>query len=259
MSTAVAACIGTCYVPASQYRDTHSFILNLRHGGSELDVQDFIARFGDLMALGLFLHNERRRLRNDQTWEMTRSLLLNSTSFLIEQGLDVNEIDDAGMTRLMNVILLFEYSAKYAESAPGTVFLLCLLKANVSFQEPKYGYQALHILLSRKWEAKSAPLVMEIAYILIHYGGADISAYTYTDMTPSSLAILGGWLKEWTIVLIRCGYNPEDVYLNDIERWQKSQKIGNGDSTAVDTDDILEPPVTTVTRRNAGSGDRLMD
>ena len=259
MSSAVAACIGTCYVPASQYIDTHSFILNLRHGASEFDDQDYIARFEDLIAFGVFLYYRRRGPRNDQTWETTRSLLLSSTSFLIEQGLDVNEADDAGMTTLMNLIVMFDLYAEHAESAPDTVFLLCLLKANVSFREPKFGYQALHLLLSRKWEAKSAPLVMEIAYILIHYGGADISAYTYTFLTPSILAAHWGWWEEWKIVLNRCGYNPDDVLLDELERTQKYEKIGNGQSTAVDTDHILEPLVTTVTRRNAGSGDRLID
>ena len=100
---------------------------------------------------------------------------------------------------------------------------------------------------------------MEIAYILIHYGGADISACTYDGLSPTSLAVTNGCWKEWIIVLKCCGYKPRDVWLNELKRLQKFLKIGNGDSTAVDSDELLEPLRNTVIRRNSVKGDRHID
>ena len=247
MAYAVAGCLKTDLHYGLQDTGQYSLIRSLRPSGSGFDDHDI------LYWLGAFIYAERSI---DEPWKDKK---LSSTSFLIEQGLDVNGIDEAGMTTLMSLILKVECEENYAEIFPRMVHLLCLLNADVSIRTPKYGLQALHLLLVKKWSAKFAPLLMEIAYILIHVGGADVSACTYNGLSVSYLALGRGWSQEWNHVLNRCGYNLDDVYMNDLKRERKYQKIGDGDSTAVDTDDILEPLGTTVIRRTNVTGDRLID
>ena len=253
MDIAVFTSLGTLIHPTLRHPDYSSFIRNLRHSGLEIDkngkIRDFLRR------LGRDHHHERGK---DETWETMHDSFFSSTRFLVEQGLDVNENDDARVTTLMRLILTIDDEGQSAEGIPETVFYMCLLNANVSIRDPKFGYQALHLLLLTEWSAESAPLVMEIAYILIHYGGADVYACDYDDLSASMLAIREGWWEEWETVLNRCGYNPYGVLLSDYERLQKSEKIGDGCSTTVDTDDILEP-IGTVTRRKTVNGDRHID
>ena len=252
---AVVGCFENSLLPASEHIDDTSFIRNLRHNGAEFKEYDKAIRL--LIYLNAYPIDEREYLQN---LEMTRNSLFSLTSYLVGQGWDVNEIDDSGMTMLMRYIDVISLDADFFESAPvGAVLFLCLLNADVSIRTRRYGSQALHILFSWEWSAKYAQDLTMIAYILIHYGGADIYACDYDGLTPTTQAVENGWWEEWATVLKRCGYNPDDVYQYDFERLQKSQKIGDGESTAVDTDDILEFLDTTVTRRKTAKGDRLID
>lgn len=257
MNIAVAACLFVCSYPRREHTgfDFYSFIRHLRNSGFELSGN--INTYRTLLVLSGTdpkLHPEQGEI-----WETMPSALFSSTRWLVEQGLDVNETDDAGMTPLMLSVKNFDCDAEFARMTPYTVFCLCLLKADASIRCPKSGFQALHFLLmTNKRSAKSAPTLMEIAYILIHFGGADVSAETFNGLSVSSIALFSGWWEELEMVLNRCGLDLWDVFMKEFQRSARYRGGSLGDSTAVDTDEISEP-CGTVTKRKAAHGDRLID
>ena len=144
------------------------------------------------------------------------------------------------------------------ETRSYTVFLLCLMKVDLSLRTPQ-GMQALHILFFKEWSAEFSPHFIDLAYILIHFGGADISAVDDYNMSPTALAFLHGWRDEWVIVLDRCGLDHHAVLQKEMDRLRKIIHLGSGESTSVDTEDLIFQASGDVTRRRAVVGDRLDD
>lgn len=148
----------------------------------------------------------------------------------------------------------FEQVMEFCSNA---VFLLCLMKADLSLRTPQ-GMQALHILFLNKWSAEFSPHFINLAYILIHFGGADIFAFD-DFRSATTLAFLHGWRDEWTIVLDRCGLDPLAVFEKELDRVSRIIHLGSGETTAVDTGDLIFQASGDVTRRKPVVGDRLDD
>ncbi|KAL8737156.1 MAG: hypothetical protein Q9181_001974 [Wetmoreana brouardii] len=188
--------------------------------------------------------------------------LLDWVSFLSNQGLDVNDTNEKGYTLLMRQIVEIVLPS---DRPPPTrsdvikVLVLCLLKADVSIREPTLGLQALHLLLLGKTTGLHTSLFSDLAYVLIRYGGADVSATTYDGQSLLEAAYHIGWLDEWITVLHRCGISIEEVFTKERQRPNRSWYLGNGDSTAVDTEDLLQDCSNIVTKRKPILGDRLVD
>lgn len=143
------------------------------------------------------------------------------------------------------------------ENNSNEVFLLCLFQADVSLRTD-HGLQALHTLVIRnKWSAEFSSHFIDLAYILIHFGGADVFAVMDDDNSPTTLAFRHGWWDEWEIVLERCGFDPNTVLRKEIDRLSKIIHLDRGESTAVDTEDLISHASEDVTRRKAIVGDRL--
>ena len=133
------------------------------------------------------------------------------------------------------------------------VFILCLLKADVSSREATTGMQALHFLFWKPWSAELSSHVIDLAYILIRFGGADIHAHDYENRSPTIWALESGWENEWKIVLDRCGFLPNEVLNKEIEFLRKILSLGNGESTAIDTEDLSIPKSVLPRRRVVGA------
>ena len=149
------------------------------------------------------------------------------------------------------------YTRKYMRRQANAIFILCMLKANVSIREPQTGKQALHILFSNHWSAEFSPYFMHIAYTLILYGGADVHAVDYYNFSSTAYAIQYGWWNEWLIVLDHCGIDPHEVCRKQIDSWDRSRFLGDGESTAVDSEDLSISNFDNLTRRRRVVGDRL--
>ena len=197
-------------------------------------------------------------------WEDPPKSLLDWTAFLCDQGIRFDgtrskmlEIHILSLHSLMSDSILDETAAR---DFTNTIFLMCLLKADVSLRDEATGRQALHVLTSVEWSAKFSPHFINIAYILIHFGGADVHAIDYHKLSPTVYACLRGWRNEWRIVLDRCGFDCKEVIRKDIDFVKKNQFLGNGESTAIDTKDLSTlTSDTATTRRRHVVGDRLGD
>lgn len=196
-------------------------------------------------------------------WKNLQQSLLDWTTFWCDLGLNMDVWDVTDTELLINLLItahrVFPHCKETIETLSNAVFLLCLLKADVSLRTV-HGLQALHILTSyNAWSAEFSPHFIELAYILIHFGGADIFAVDDDDNSPTTLAFRHDWEDEWMIVLDRCGLNPLAVLQKEMDRWNKIKHLGNGESTAVDTEDLILQAPTAATRRRAVVGDRLDD
>ena len=201
---------------------------------------------------------------DERWWEAPPAFILDWASFLCSLGFNVNRLDDRGYTLLIDQILSTRFklmgdSEYYREVSIGTVFMLCLLKADTSIREPEQGWQALHFVLNNEWSAELSSHVMDLAYILIRYGDADVSAFTYDGDSPSSLAYRNGWWDEWVTALERCGIDVNAVVEKHNQLWQEFQLLNGGKSTAIDTDDLVSTNLSGFIRRKAIVGDRLED
>lgn len=181
-------------------------------------------------------------------------------NFLCDQGLDANFLVEEENTLLTSAIL----TLTGADPAPihdvtTVVLVLCLLKTDVCFREPNSGMQALHLLLGSNRSDLTSSQFEDLAYILIRYGGADISATTYDGSDPFDFVEARGWQNEWESVLLRCKIDIKSLLSDRLQRRHRSCYVGVGDSTAVDTDDM--PPICseTVARRKPVVGDRLLE
>ena len=134
--------------------------------------------------------------------------------------------------------------------------LLTQLGLDASVRDPESGSQPLHFLLSVSRTAENPPMVIEIAYILIRFGGADVGATNFKGLTPMDIAYGRGWLDEFVSALKMCiHYGSEDLrkriglQLGLLEDW--------GESTALDWENVISEEPENITRRTAALGDRL--
>ena len=189
-------------------------------------------------------------------WEDPQKSLLDWAAFLCDQGLVLDSFSNEAVTILIHSILLLEYhSPETLRTYTNEIFLLCLLKADVSIRHPKTGMQALHILLFTKWSADLSPHIIDVAYILIHFGGADVHAVVNGKLSPTIFAYLNGWWDEWLIVLDRCGLDCDELIRKENDFWGRTQFLSDGESTAVDTEDLCFR--TSGIRRRPVVGDRF--
>ncbi|KAG6989773.1 amidase [Physcia stellaris] len=190
---------------------------------------------------------------------------LNWAQFLCDLGLDLNDMsvfqrEDTMFTPLMVNVLL-----SVSSRSPGNVmavFLFCILGVDVSMREPVHGAQALHMVFWIEHSVEASPIIKDLAYILIHYGGADPWATTFGGVSPTNIAYHFGWMEDWIIACERCGISKKTLLSKERQRRLESQYLDDGDSTAVDTDDLT--PITleafeTLKKRKPIIGDRLME
>ena len=187
--------------------------------------------------------------------------LLHWLSFLSDQDLDVNNIDDEGFTPLMNKIFAIAHpdpSTDLSQKATLVVLALCLLKADVSIRTPDSGMQALHMLFESSKNVLSTYVFMDLAYVLIRYGGADVHVTTTDGFSPLVYACSNGWQDEWYMVLRRCGFSWDEYITKERQCLGRFRyHHGNGDSTAIDTNDLSRNDSETVTKRKPFIGDSL--
>ena len=210
----------------------------------------------DLNDTLLFVVNSWRLFQEEEQpfLEDPSKPLLDWAAFLLDQGLMVDLLGMTCSTVWIPYLLLRGKDERDIRRCKNVVYLLCLLKADVSIREPKYGLQALHILFGNEWSAELSPHVTHLAYILVHFGGADVHAVGYKNRTPTIYAFITGWIKEWQIVLDHCGFDFHEVVIKDIEFREKSRFLGNGESTAIDTEDLSIPnSVSSSSRRRVVS------
>ena len=190
---------------------------------------------------------------------------LNWARVLCDLGLDVNDTslfprDPEMLTPLMGNVLLSVSSG--SQGSVMVVFLLCILGADVSIRHIDAGLQALHMALFANYSVEASPCVEDLIYILIHYGGADPWATTSQGDSPTVLAYRYGWMEEWIVACERCGISKETLLAKERQRRLESKYLGDGESTAIDTDD-LNPNILgageTLKRRRRVAGDRLME
>ena len=203
--------------------------------------------------------------------------LLNFAKYLCDLGLDMNDalVNDTfvcqyvcqyghgGLTSVMiNIIESEAMSSKESAEPVMTVFLLCILGADVSIRDPDYGCQALHIVFFTEYSIEASSRIVDLAFILMHYGGADPWATTYGGASPTTLAVSNGWAEEWIRACERYGISEYTLCSKELQRLKRSQYLGGGESTAFDTDELTPNSLKarkTVTRRRAIAGDRLME
>ena len=136
---------------------------------------------------------------------------------------------------------------------------LCLL-SDVSIREPAHGLQALHLLFLGVGEkCLDTQMFIILALNLIDRGGADVSARTYDGDSPMDLALENGCLREWLEVLVRSRISIDEVIAKDLQHRHRFRYLGNGDSTAINTDDLAPIHSEALTRRRPVIGDRLVE
>lgn len=195
-------------------------------------------------------------------WQNPPVSLLRWAESLRDQGLDTEQTTDDGHTILMFVMshLADPCDKQRTLVLTNAVFMLCLFGADASFREPRYGVPALHLLFSlRKWSAESSRDVVDLAAILILYGGADVFAVTSEGCSPTMIAAKMGWGKEWIHALEICGFDYEEVFMEELKRLKNIKRFGHGDSSAVDTEELIPHNDGTVTKRRNLVGDRLIE
>ena len=184
--------------------------------------------------------------------------LLDWVAFLRDQGLVVDNVDKEGFPVCLPHLFLKNDDQRELRSYTNTVLILCLLNADVSIREATTGMQALHVLFAvNYWSAELSSYVIYLAYTLVHFGGADIHAVDYDNNSPTMYAFWSGWEKEWEIVLDRCGFDLDEVVDKEIERLHKTCFLGNGESTAIDTEDLSIPNAAFPSRRKGFVDARL--
>ncbi|KAL9003321.1 MAG: hypothetical protein Q9188_003797 [Gyalolechia gomerana] len=136
--------------------------------------------------------------RRSRIWQDPSDSLIRWAECLRDQDPNINQFDDKKWTLLVTKITqLFEinsYDKQRMWELIYTVFILCLLGADVSVREPICEWQALHILfVIRRWSAEFYEDVIALAIILIRFGGADrherfgsgeSTAVDFEDWTP---------------------------------------------------------------------------
>lgn len=176
--------------------------------------------------------------------------LLDWAAFLRDQGLVVGNVGKEGLPVCFPHLSLRSHDERDMRWHTKAVLMLCFLKADVSIREAETGMQALHFLFAANlWSAELSSYVMNLAYILVHFGGADVHAVDYYNNSPTMYAFWSGWEKEWEIVLDRCGFGLDEVVIKEIERLHKTRFLGNGESTAIDTEDLSIPSSAFLSRR----------
>ena len=197
-------------------------------------------------------------------WDDPQKSLLDWTAFLCDQGITF----DGMRSKMLKIHILSPHSLKSvsivdetaARRCTNAIFLMCLLKADVSLRDEATGGQALHVLTSVEWSAEFSPHFINIAYILIHFGGADVHAIDYHKFSPTAYAYRHGWWNEWLTVWDRCGFDYNEVIRKELDFFEKNQSLGNGESTAIDTEDLRTlTSNTAITRRRPVMGDWLDD
>ena len=186
--------------------------------------------------------------------------LLHWLSFLSDQGLEVNNIDYNGFTPLMNHVFAIRTNDSDLPSDPGAtlvVLTLCLLKADVTIREPRRGFQALHLLFYSSRDVVGSSKFWNLAYVLIRYGGADVHATTYDGASPLYYALEYGWEEEWLMVLHRCRISLVEYFREERQYLNKCLYLGDGDSTAIDTNDLPRNGSETAMKRKPFIGDRI--
>ena len=187
--------------------------------------------------------------------------LIDWVKFLYDQGFIIdNGVGGAlGFTQLMYLVACVGYDTEQRSLLTRTVLALCLLKADVSIREPRYGRQVLHLLICQKRSLITSSQFEDLAYILIHCGGADVCATTYEGLDPTELAYYNGRLETWINVLDRCEIDIRGVLSECLQRKRRARYADHGDSTAVDFEDIPLVTSETVRRRKTIVGDRLVE
>ena len=238
-------------------------------GKSEFEVsnsgRELLAAVGYEFKAGSESRNEPEESAPRDPEIISENGFLNWAQFLCDLGLDMNDTyvfqrEHELLTPLTDNVLSSVFSR-----SPGNVmavFLLCILGVDASIINPDDGYQALHMVFWAEHSVEASSRVKALVYILIHYGGADPWATTFDGFSPTGLAHLHGWMEDWIIACERCGISKETLFSKENQRQLKSQYLGDGESTAIDTDeltpDYLEA-VRTFKRRRPVAGDRLME
>ena len=222
---------------------------------SGLSLNDTLLEFPDSLDLITILYVSEKE---KSLWEDPQKSLLDWTAFLCDQGIRFDGMRSENLTNIIRSFHSFDKTA--ARMLTNVIFLMCLLKADVSLRDEATGRQALHVLTNVEWSADFSPHFINIAYILIHFGGADVHAIDYHKFSPTAYAYLRGWWNEWLIVLDRCGFDCNEVIRKAIDVAEKILFLGNGESTAIDTKDLsTSTSDTAITRRRPVVGDRLDD
>lgn len=247
-----------CHLPGKD--GFYAIVRALIRSGCELDVASEDPWRLLHCGFSIFLGEKR----DVPIWEDPPSDTFHWASFLCSLGLNVNHLDAWGYTPLADQVseLVSNQPESYeneSEVGTGTVFMLCLLRADTSIREPVNGAQALHQVFRYPYSAEKSSCVSDLAYILIRYGGADVSVLTYDGYSPTLLAFRNGWWEELKTVLDRCGIDVNALVEKDIQLMLEYNLLNGGKSTAVDTDDLVSNHLWTVTKRKAIIGDRLED
>ena len=185
-------------------------------------------------------------------WEYLQRALVDCAIFLCDQGLKVDSFRPLDFLLLWKWITTPGIHSSVLEStlkeSTHTVFLECLLEVDYfSIGREDGVWQGVDIFKVNQRSAKFAVHFLYLACILIHFGCADTSASTMLGFRPE-------WWNEWMIVLEHCGFGDKKAP----QKEKKPRFLGNGESTAVDTDDLVQDS-GSVTRRRTAAGDRLED
>ena len=216
---------------------------------SGLDLNDALPYF--LSSPDLFQEQEQPYLEDPS------KPLLSWAAFVRDQGLMVDLLGIEGFPVWMPYLFLQGRNEEDIRRRKNAVYVLCLLEADVSIREAKSGMQALHWLFLNPWGAELSLHVQDLAYILVHFGGADIHAVDYENESPTTYAFRCGWMDEWGIVLDRCGFDRHEVLAKTVDFWEKIRFFGNGESTAIDTEDLNIPKFVSSSSRRRVVGARL--
>lgn len=120
------------------------------------------------------------------------------------------------------------------------ILIMCLFGVDVSAREPGNDYQAIHLLMILPHSPEISEFWADLAYILVHFGHADVSAMaTELAQSPTLLAVKYGWFSEWIGVLKRCGIEISAVLKHESEWWMRKTCLGFGESSVIDTEDLL--------------------
>ena len=228
--------------------DYHATTRTLIRGGCDLEItSDYLQGLVPHLMSNPLLAQLEKPVR-----QCLPQSLVDCATFLCDQGLKVDSWRPASFIPIWICAIPPPIHSSDFERITRqytvTIFMRCLLKADdVSIGGEDDVWQALDILKVNKSSAGFASHFMNLAYYLICFGGVDVSA-------SARLAFRWGCLQERKIVSKRCGF----VYKGVLKKEKKLGFLGNGESTAVDTEDLVQDP-GSVTRRRPVTGDRLED
>ena len=182
-------------------------------------------------------------------WRDVQDSILEWRSLLKEQGLDfthlnaVVTIDGFSCSKMIGPLTDLVHreepgSLQDMRRVANVIFLMCLFEIGLSIETSPYGFQPLHFLMILPKSPEISKFWADIAYILVHFGHADVSAKTALELTPTMVALQFGWFEEWVGVLEQCGIDVITIIAQDLTCCAKHKRLGSGESSVIDTEDI---------------------